>query len=323
LWRLVGMMLWRMARPETLPVPPLVVPHVTMAPPMTAPRLALARLLRIVSVIGLFASVCVIGISAIAVDRLTSIRANLMTNPEGETLLQQADRLERSLDGAWWLRFYPDYPRRLAQISVEMRNGRLALIDAAVKYGECREALSSLGLPARLVRGAEITTPLAEAIANVPTQFHRETVTYLQIESEIRAYRRPEQSRTFLTGVLSSCPTGHGLLIAGLDRDGSIKWRTPDPVQSGKGFKIHLAAVATVRLTDLFRPDGAGPWKVVETVDVPFETWDDGPVPFPSAETPFQVTFAREEDAQAPKLAKLSASARAVIAPLPSALRGG
>ncbi len=323
LTRIVGMTVWRIARAESLPVPPLRGEGSSSVPSLTGMRLMAALALRAVSVAATIAAVCAIVIGAIAFDRLRSIRSNLLDNPEGDTLLQQADRLQNSLDGAWWVRFYPGYPDRIARMAREIREGRSALVDAAVAYGDSREALASLGLPARLVRGAEIVTPLKDAIERISTQFHRETVTYLQIEAETRPYLRSEQNRAVLTGVLSSCPSGHALLIAGLDREGITKWRTPDPVQNGKEFRLDLRAVATVRLTDLFKPPGAASWQVVESVDIPFETWADGPVPFAAADSRFKVKFAQEKEAQAPRLAKLSLYARAAIAPLPSTLRGG
>jgi hypothetical protein len=283
----------------------------------------LARLLRAASFAALIAAVCAIVIGALAFERLRAIRMELLENPEGDTLLQQADRLETSLDGAWWQRFYPGYPHRIARMAREIREGRSALLDAAVIYGNCLDVFASLGLPARLVQGTKIVAPLAGALEKVPTQFHRETVTFLQIEAEIRPYLRSEQDRASLNGILASCPAGHALLIAGIDRDGITNWKTAGPVLSGKEFKLNLEAVAAVRLTDLYKPPGTAGWQVVESVDVPFEKWNDGPLPFSAAEPPFEIRFAREKHAQAPPFPKLSPYARAVIAPLPSSLRGG
>jgi hypothetical protein len=279
--------------------------------------------MRAFSIAAICGSVFAIAIGGIATREIRAIERELVENPDGNTLLQQADELETSLAGVWWARLYPGYPERAARMAQTIRSGRSALLEAAQAYTDCARQLSALGLPARLLHGPAIVAPVSEALEKVPTQFHRETVTYQQIDSEIGPYLKPEQNRSVVQGVLVSCPPNHGLLIAGLDGKGVTRWKIAGPLLRGKEFKITLEPVEVVRLTDLYRPSGATDWQMGDQLDVPFQRWTDGRIRLPHGDPGFEIEFSRESLAQAPKFAKLSPYARAAIAPMPSSTHGG
>lgn len=305
--RTLGILLWRLADPASLPVPAVD------SEPARAPRPdagALGAATRVAAAAAALAGAALLAVALAAFLSTRSLVEQFAVTSPGTPLDETAAHLERSVSGAWWSLFYPSFDARAARAAAAIREGRSALAAAADAYEAAVAGAAATGPVGRLARGAEIVAPVNAALDQVATPWHRGTLAFREIREAVRPYAEGgAEGVARLRGTVKAALPGHALLVT-LD-DG----RASKPLEVGDRLDIPLVAGAVVRLTDLARPSDDVPFVVVEDRELPMAAWPESEkeILFPQNGATFRVRLDDEWLQKAPPLPPLSASARAEL----------
>jgi hypothetical protein len=309
LTRGLGILLWGMARPESLPVPePGAEPgSASVAPPGRGgafPRTAATGLTLLA-----LAVLCVGIIASLGARRAVSEFAR--TAP-GTPLSETADRLAGSLEGSWWVVLYPTLPGRLDHAATQLRAGEADLKSLATIYLRERDALNRRGLPARLLAGATEVAAVNSAILAPQTPWHRGTLVYTEVAEALRPYREAgEETSDKVVATLSQTPPDHALVVTVNGADGERLVTTP-PLVLGEAFTLPIVTGARVTLTSLVRPADGGAYRVEAGSTLLIEEWPREALNVPGSGQ-FQFHFDADSARRAPPLPDLTRAARAEI----------
>ncbi len=306
----VGVLLWGLARPETLPVPE---PGAETAParPLPATRGTLPRLLAGGFTL-LALAVLAVGYTAWHATR-TAVDEFVHTTP-GTPLAATANRLSDRLDGTWWAMFYPTIPGRLHRAAERIREGEADLERLAAVYRSERDAVNRRGLPARILDGPGFLAPLDSALAAVRYPWHRGTLVYSEIEQAVRPYRDAAKSvPAKVAATLVQAPPDHALVVGVSGADGGTLLAGP-PLEVGGTISLPLERGSRVDLTALLRPEPGAAFRVEAETSFPLTEWPSGELTVPGSGD-FQFRFDPEAARSAPLLPALSAAAGSEIQP--------
>lgn len=273
----------------------------------------ISRMLTTVALIGCVGSL-VVGLSAQI--SLKKTRDALRGHPRHYSLPECALRLERAVEHGWWVRFYPGYPARAARVAAQIREGNMRLLLAAAAYDSCSALVNGLELPGRLLRSRPMLAALEEALARVPDAMGR-TLPFREMSEGLQPYLALDREGSMsVSGNLIAAPTGHGLLFALLDPEGTVRWDSSLPARVGDRFSIPLRPQRmTLRLTDFeFSPENRAA-RVVEDMELPVDHWGEGEILFPASHSTFRIRFSEQSVASAPPLPPLSEAARRELMP--------
>ncbi len=308
LGRLVGVLLWSSARPESLPVPlpGAEAPEAAGA----APRGVAGILAAVLAVLALAA----LAVGATAFLSTRSVVEGFIRTPPGTPLAVTASRLEGSLAGKWWSALYPGFAGRLDRAAVEVRQGSADLAGLAEAYASSRSAVDGLGFPARLYRGQALVAPLIRRLDGLRSPWHRGTRAYQEMAAAVLPYRDTSTSPlTRVRATLAQAPPDHGLLVTVTTGSGAVLAVSP-PLEVGKTFEIPLEEDAVLNLVALSRPAPGAAFEVEEKTSLALTAWPAGGILFPEKGLAYAFRFDPEAVARAPLLPELSPSARTEIA---------
>ncbi len=306
--RSAGVLLWGLARPESLPVPE---PGAEATPAQRLPAAggALPRILAGgLAVLAL--AVLAVGYTAWHATR-AAVTEFVHTTP-GTPLTVTADRLSNRLDGSWWTIFYPGFPGRLDRAAERIREGETDLERLAATYRSERDAVNRRGLPARILAGPDFLAPLDSALAAVRYPWHRGTLVYSEIEQAVRPYRDAAGGEPAkVTATLVQAPPDHALVVTVTGPDGSALLASP-PLEVGKSITVPLVPGSRVGLTTLLRPAPGAAYRVETETSFPLAAWPSGELTVPGGGG-FQFRFDPEAARSAPPLPALSGAAESEI----------
>jgi hypothetical protein len=306
-WRLLlrslGVLLWRAADPRTLPVRPDGWENA---------RPDQSRLLPLITILVWAATLLVAGIGLASWQHFRSLRSEFLRIPPGLSLDSTAEHMERAARGPWLL-LNPRACRRIARLAGSVREGQVALQNAAKAYEAAGETLRSLGPVARAERGRTLVEPLGAALGEVRSPWHRETLVYRELQGALAPYLAASSSASRrLQGRLTALTPEHALQLSVLDGDNRPLEAATSPLQPGAGFDLPLVPDGWLLLTDLVRQQ-RGAFVVREDTRIPLRDWTEQPIRFPRGGASVQVHFSGSTAQAAPPFPELSPGARAEL----------
>ncbi len=309
LTRSLGILLWGLARPESLPVPePGAEPGaVSVASPGRSDALPRAAAMGVTLL-----ALVVLGVGIMASLGARRAVSEFARTAPGTPLSETADRLAGSLDGSWWVSLYPTLPGRLDRAATQLRAGETDLKSLATIYLQGRDALNRRGLPARLLAGATEVAAVNSAILAPQTPWHRGTLVYTEVVEALRPYREAgEGTSDKVVATLFQTPPDHALVVTVNGADGARLVTTP-PLVLGEAFTLPVAPGARVTLTSLVRPAEGGAYRVEAGSTLRIEEWPHEALNVPGSGQ-FQFHFDTDSARRAPPLPDLTRAARAEI----------
>lgn len=303
LLRGLGVLLWRAADPRTLPVRP---------DGWEITRPDKGRLLPIITILGWSAALVVAGIGLASWQHFRNLRSEFLRIPPGLSLDSTAEHMERAARGPWLL-LNPQACRKIARLAGSVREGQIALQNAARAYEAAGEALGGLGPVARADRGRALVEPLRAALGEVRSPWHRETLVYRELQGALAPYFAASSSETRrLQGRLTALTPEHALQLSVLTKDGRPLETATSPLQPGAGFDLPIAPDGWLLLTDLARQQ-RGVFEVREDARIPLREWTEQPIRFPRGGASVQVHFTGPAARAAPSFPELSPGARSEL----------
>jgi hypothetical protein len=301
--RCLGVLLWRAADPRTLPVRP---------DGWEITRPDKSRLLPLIALLGWSAALLVAGIGLASWQHFRNLRSEFLRIPPGLSLDSTAEHMEQAARGPWLL-LNPQACRKIARLAGAVREGQVALHNAAKVYEAAGETLRDLGPVARADRGRALVEPLRAALGEVRSPWHRETLVYRELQGALAPYlAAPSPASPRLQGRLTALTPDHALQLAVLTRDGRPLEAATSPLQPGAGFDLPIVPDGWLLLTDLVRQQ-RGVFEVREDTRIPLREWTQQPIRFPRGGASVQVHFTGATAQAAPSFPDLSPGARAEL----------
>ncbi len=341
--RAIGVLVWRLAEPESLPVPPAedagggaadggATAGVAPAPdraardgaapgraaPGRAARHPAAAAIGAASVAAAAIGLALVVIGGAATLAMRGLGERFAATAPGTPLDETATRLESATAGRWWAIFYPTFGARLARAADSVRGGRDALADLAAAYDACRAEMAARGPAGRLLDGAELARPVAAALARVAWPWHRGTLAFREMHEAIAPYASASGAPIArLRGTIVAAPPGHALAVS-LAGEPSIAdaaepsdpARAERPIEVGGRFDLPFDPGARARVSDWLRPRPGDALGFVEEKEIPLAAWPDGEIAFPREGAVFAIRLDDEWAKRAPALPALSEAAR-------------
>lgn len=303
LMRFLGVLLWRAADPSTLPVQP---------DGPVIPRPVKGRLVSIVTALSWIAALLTAGAGLAAWQHFRSLQAEFLRNPPGFSLEATAERMDAAAGGFWRI-LHPAASRNVTRLAGSVREGTLALQDAARAYEMAGTALRNLGPLARAGRGRTVIEPVRAALAEVHAPWHRETIAYREMQEALAPYLdETEVAGGRIEGRVTALTPGHAIQLQALAVDGRALEKGTFPLQPGNGFDLPLVRDGWLLLTDLVLKE-RGVFEVREATRIALLEWSEQPVRFPRGGATAQVSFSGRTARAAPPFPELSPGARAEL----------
>lgn len=303
LLRALGVLLWRAADPRTLPVRP---------DGWDIMRPDKSRLLPLLTILGWTVAVSVAGIGLASWQHFRNLRSEFLRIPPGLSLDSTAEHMERAARGPWLL-LNPQACRKITRLAGSVREGQVALQNAAEAYEAAGETLRSLGPVARAERGRALVKPLCATLGEVRSPWHRETLVYRELQGALAPYLAASSSAGLrLQGRLTALTPDHALQLSVLTKDGRPLEAATSALQAGAGFDLPLVPDGWLLLTDLVRQQ-RGVFEVREDTRIPLREWTEQPIRFPRGGASAQVHFTGSTAQAAPPFPELSPGARAEL----------
>ncbi len=303
LLRGLGVLLWRAADPRTLPVRP---------DGWEITRPDKSRLLLLITILGWSAALFAAGAGLASWQHFRNLRSEFLRIPPGLSLDSTAEHMERAARGPWRL-LNPGACRKIVRLAGSVREGQVALQNAARAYEATGETLRGLGPVARADRGRALVEPLRAALGEVRSPWHRETLVYRELQGALAPYVAASSSASRrLQGRLTALTPEHALQLSVLTKDGGPLEAATSPLQPGAGFDLPLVPDGWLLLTDLVRQQRGG-FEVREDTRIPLREWTDQPFRFPHDGALMQVHFTGQATQAAPSFPELSPGARAEL----------
>ena len=303
LLRGLGVLLWRAADPQTLPVRP---------DGWEIMRPDRSRLLPLLTMLGWSAALLVASIGLVSWQHFRSLRSEFLRIPPGLSLDATAEHMERAARGPWLL-LNPQACRKIARLADSVREGQVALQNAARAYEAVGETLDGLGPVARADRGRTLVEPLRAALGDVRSPWQRETLVYRELQGALAPYlAAPSSASLRLRGRLTALTPEHALQLSVLTQDGRPLEPATSPLQPGAGFDLPIVPDGWLLLTDLVSKQ-QGVFEVREDTRVPLREWTEQPIRFPRSGASVQVHFTGPAAQTAPPFPELSPGARAEL----------